>query len=590
MPLPDFSVLTPEQLQMASQGGEIPPESSQTTNAGNDPTLLQRFGMAGVGGIAGGLTGGPLGAGIGALAGGLFPPRDLTDTAIMATGELAGAGYKALEAADAIKSPLVRALARMGIGLTHEGVNAAERAVGNKLTGDNQPVTSPLSMATMGLAPILAGGLGDATKLTREKQEKQVLQKSLQETADKITGQPNTPLTAEGLNTGIKISPDTQAMFDSMGKQVVKGQNDQKALQAVQKTVADAQKERVKLLAQSAPPNPVDYAKSQAQYMKMAKQANVVAPEDTHIENLKQTQADLQLQNKKGLMSDGSFQAQNATLDQQINQLQNQKLSRIADQYRQAAYQNVQDNLALNTQTQASLDKQVKQIQDEINSNPLQDVHLKALIGNTDGTPITAQEYAKRLVSMDADTANAAYKYFSKQKSGDGAIKDIQDTVISQFFQQAYDQKGKTWAKGADLMKPGAPFNRAKWVALWGGGQEGEQAADQFGKTVADLRRLTEINTAQIAAKNSSALDMSQMTKFAVAAPTALLLSKETGHVAAGLAELGVVYLPQLVQKAIQNPGFANALHKFAQSGTVADFSPMLSNYLTNNAPSLGGI
>lgn len=200
-----------------------------------------------------------------------------------------------------------------------------------------------------------------------------------------------------------------------------------------------------------------------------------------------------------------------------------------------------------------------------------------------------AFDLVQNLKKADPQTLMDYYKHLQGQPGGEKHVATVRNALVSQFFNDSYDNVNKAFTKTADLMKSGGPYSMDKLAAIYGGGEEGAKKAQLFQRAVNDISQFSEDQK------------LGGMAKYAVGhlawiMPNILLFHPETmtkpetsvalasGAAASGL--LGVGW-NKLIDGLLKSPVLGDSFHKWATSTTRQGRSlanwPRLAAWLEQN-------
>lgn len=250
----------------------------------------------------------------------------------------------------------------------------------------------------------------------------------------------------------------------------------------------------------------------------------------------------------------------------------------------------------------ADAQKIVDSVTQAVNDEPVMSSPFREL-----GAANTPEEFRDMLVKAPATTVDKLYQYFGDKPE---MQKNIRQMMTRRFFEMASDgQSGNLVPdKMKELLDVQGPFNPEKLQAMFGGGDEGFQAARDFAKIGVSLSKIGQLqnmvnNTPSVA---KAAGDFGKnltltMMPGALAIPKIMHLggpvAQTASAAAAGLSvagmglRTGIVSLPNLIDAAVANPGISKQFANWVERGgttTALATLPALNNWIDQNASWMG--
>jgi hypothetical protein len=585
----------------------------------NDPTMMQRLGMGGAMAIPGALTGGPLGAMAGFGSGFAFPPQNATDATVAGLGQFAApiaSKAEGLISGAGGGAKWLRQALRGVMGVTQEVGDDAIRYAGNQLNpqpGDQSPVNG----AGLGVAaalPMLAGGVAERT-LNAPKGKLWQAKQDVQSGANSIVGQ--TVNIGEGLNQemgGAQASDAFNAVKQRLQQTVQQVPEAQQALQQKQAFEQQMQKvaysayqklDQQKLQGLVLPQYSSDSdmaqrmallstsTKEQSKYKNFLQTLSSQDPDVQAVQSLQKQRDQVAATEPHPWMSQSDKDVQLKNIDENINSHLATAFQNKMDVIRKAsddAAQKLYDPTNAGVQR---LQKAFDQVRDEANSNPLENVYLKNLTSPQGNSPATPQSFVGQLLSGDSQHIDALYKFLGTQKNGDQMISDVRDAMLTEFFAKAYDPRTKTLSNSAKLIAGDGPFNLDKVEAMFGGGVEGQDAAQKFSTLVSDLRTMSD-SAAQAKAQGSMTDWKHMRLEYAATGLGGMVggaikgrIGAEAGAAVGGGAVTAIMGYPRLVDAVVNSQAFGNQFHQWASKGGSMDalkVAPLITSWINKNS------
>lgn len=556
-------------------------EQEQAAGEGLWKFLSQNLPMAAVGGFAGG----PLGA----AALGIFPPQNTSQAITSGLGFGAVGPWGKMEQAMGGMPGLVKAGAR---GLAGGTQYAADQGI-TKALGEQPENASPAGNISSVLLPMLIGKTADQIQNAPIHKQK-ALYANIQDTIDQLAG-----------SGAPKIgSQMEQASGATKGVQtVLKNIEDNTKMAQIQKELAQKAQQQVPALTQQkaetivTPQGGLDKTVKIAALDKEIDRLNKLLPEDPMVKQLNQAQSYKQKLNQ-GLdpfTGEKLLPGQKEKVLDDLHNLQQQAIDKIT-QSKTQQLQAASEKVAQTQQPPKTAQQIFDQVKADADKNPVENIYLKSLVApNPDGSPTTARSFINNIVNSDSEHIDALYKHLKTQKKGSQMIGDIQDSLISEFLNRAYDPQTKNLTNASKLFAADGPFNKPKIEAIFGGGDKGAEKVRQFSQIVDDVRSLTEL---QAQSQKQPGFGSKFLRSQLIATPLGFILNwlGAPHFVAAGAAEaLGsaVGFIPgtKLINGLLENPKLLEAFHSWATHGGGADafkMNPGLSSWLDQNLHPFG--
>lgn len=501
--------------------------------------ITQNLPMAGVMGLAGGMTGGAVPALAGGLMGMMQPPQDAGEAATMGLGEGMGGLYK--KAAQMTKSLPIKTL-------MHSLLGAGQSAVSQEMQGQ-----SPTPGATVaGAALPVVGAL--ASKYFGGK----ALPNDISQAQKKLEG---------------TIGPvDTNAFVGDLNSKLAQDQGRTQAnMIAQQKLLKENQAKGIDLLASPGEIDPKSLLTQQAEHRSIiARGAVDLSPEGLQIKHIEEGPI-LDIDNRvlKGELKPEDAKIMRDNYQKDIDRLHEQGMTRLAQQVGDAQWSKMLDGVVKNSKELQGVNTQMAGLQKEVDKNPFANVRFKALLtGGPKG--LDGDAFATNLAKADADTVKSYVDYLNDK--GDAAgLKATQKLMITKFFGDAWDPKTRSWSNAGKAMSGDSVWNSDKIEAMFGSDKEGRKSAGIFSQAIQDMQSLAEYQ-----AKDSK--------KSMYAIPGGFLLGALIGGGTVGriAKEVAVLSGAKLAQAVVTNPALASALHKYAQDPSVPNAA--LSVWINRNS------
>lgn len=500
----------------------------------------------------------------------LNPPRDFTDATLLGLTAALGPVYqKTEEMIQGAGNKWLRTALRGAFGLANEGANAVVR----KTIGEQNP-TSPGALAFGALAPMAGGVVA----------ERGLQNPHLQATRTKV----NIQKTLDQLDQGtLGQAPPTRSfskqvapVYDELRGAQQQAEQQQQFLQQYGKQLQDAVAERDKVLTavEGTLPEGQRYrqAKLAASTGDLDKMGPWVEPADqpymTQIGKLQERRkwldtTGLDLDQPGATLTREQQVTRLGDIDRQIELNSNAIVDRKMAALKQASQAYLQDDTRFQSMQQniSGLQQTYDDLKNEATNNPLENVHLKALVGGPNGT---LAGFIKNLEEGDPEQIEQMYKYFGTRNGGRGdaaSIARIQDAFVSDMFAKAYDAKT---GLNPEIFRGDGPYNKGKLEAVFGGGVDGANKAQALSTLYSDLSSLQRL---QGQMGQGGGITAGKIARIALL-PTAMAFSLHHPSLLAAeglgaVGQVGVLSYNKLVNMALDNPKFAQAFHNWATTG-----------------------
>lgn len=255
-------------------------------------------------------------------------------------------------------------------------------------------------------------------------------------------------------------------------------------------------------------------------------------------------------------------------------------------------------SIAIDTKGQGWRDKQLKSRQDFFNQqlddlrkdSNSQSIALHPDLGKLTGSDIvTGNDLIHKLGSPDISASGLeAYRQRIKSKMGTKGTQQLEDSMVEEFFRQAYDPKTKTLSNAPQVFSKEGNFPAEKILAMYGGGAKAQEKLQTLTRTTEAIRALQAPGGPfKEFGKRLGAHVAWVLPNMLIFHPEALPVTAGSMAAAGGVVGSAILY-PKLIDAMLRNPKRGEDFYKWATSTSRTGRSlanwPRLAAWLKSNS------